>query len=396
MKIKPASELYPEIGIHYGAHNSEVKQVWDSFNAGNPIRMPMVLGVNFRHIILNPALNPEGFTFCDVYENMELFLDIILRFTYYMSRRIPSDREMGTPEKGWNVGVSMMNTFEVEWLGGKREYINGDTPDIKPFLTDDNKNMLFDRGIPDVFSGSGAFARDAYEAFCEMKERGTVYEGAPISGIGTPFDSTDGPMTLACAIRGVESFCIDLYEDTDYALSLLDFITEATISRIKQWRRYRGLPEKRGDSGLSFADDSIALLSKADYERFILPFHKRLQEELFNPSIPGSIHLCGDATRHFVTLRDKLNMYGFDTGFPVRHGELARELGEKVTINGGPVVGLLLGGTPEQVYTETKRIIDEVRPYTRRFVMREANNLAPCTPDENIAAMYRAVKDTPY
>ena len=55
-------------------------------------------------------------------------------------------------------------------------------------------------------------------------------------------------------------------------------------------------------------------------------------------------------------------------------------------------VDLLLGGTPQQVETETRRIIGEVKPVTRRFIMREANNLAPCTPPENIAAMYEAVR----
>ena len=34
-----------------------------------------------------------------------------------------------------------------------------------------------------------------------------------------------------------------------------------------------------------------------------------------------------------------------------------------------------------------------MRPYTRRFVLREANNLPPLTPLENVAAMYNAVRE---
>lgn len=37
--------------------------------------------------------------------------------------------------------------------------------------------------------------------------------------------------------------------------------------------------------------------------------------------------------------------------------------------------------------------MDEVMPYTDRFVMREANNLSPCTPFENIYAMYQTVRE---
>jgi len=31
-------------------------------------------------------------------------------------------------------------------------------------------------------------------------------------------------------------------------------------------------------------------------------------------------------------------------------------------------------------------------PYTDRFVMRDANNLSPLTPNENIYAMYQTVR----
>lgn len=37
--------------------------------------------------------------------------------------------------------------------------------------------------------------------------------------------------------------------------------------------------------------------------------------------------------------------------------------------------------------------MDEVMPYTDRFVMREANNLSPCTPFENIYSMYQTVRE---
>ena len=215
----------------------------------------------------------------------------------------------------------------------------------------------------------------------------------PLGSIGAPFGSTDGPMTVACAIRGATQFCLDLYEDPDYARALLDYVTEATICRVKAWRRYLGQPEKTPGRGFGFADDSIALLSTADYERFILPSHLRLKRELGDPSAPTGIHLCGDAARHFPLLAEKLNINAFDTGFPIRHGDLVRRMGPDIRINGGPTVGLLLSGTPEAVYAETLRIIDEVRPYTRKFVMREANNLAPRTPPENVAAMYRAVRE---
>ena len=108
---------------------------------------------------------------------------------------------------------------------------------------------------------------------------------------------------------------------------------------------------------------------------------------------PRSIHLCGDATRHFLTLRDRLNINSFDTGFPVDFASVRRDLGPAVQINGGPHIELLLRGTPSQVQSETRRILSSGVLAGGRFLLREGNNLAPFTPLENIEAMYNAGRE---
>ena len=128
------------------------------------------------------------------------------------------------------------------------------------------------------------------------------------------------------------------------------------------------------------------------YEERILPLHRRLFDELGVSGTERSIHLCGDSTRHFLAIKEKLGVDQFDTGYPVDFAEMQKALGPDVRMNGGPNVSLLLGGTPEAVVSETKRILGEVMPFTKRFVLREGNNLAPCTPPKNIAAMYEAVR----
>jgi hypothetical protein len=59
-------------GIDFQKHNEEVKQVWDAFNAGKPIRVPVTLGINPRIFLLNPELNKEGVTFKDYSEDPDL------------------------------------------------------------------------------------------------------------------------------------------------------------------------------------------------------------------------------------------------------------------------------------------------------------------------------------
>jgi uroporphyrinogen-III decarboxylase len=68
-------------------------------------------------------------------------------------------------------------------------------------------------------------------------------------------------------------------------------------------------------------------------------------------------------------------------------------LGEGVEISGVPEVALLLHGSAEQVYERTKKILLSGVKRGGRFILREANNLPPCCPDENLSAMYRACLD---
>jgi hypothetical protein len=82
----------------------------------------------------------------------------------------------------------------------------------------------------------------------------------------------------------------------------------------------------------------------------------------------------------------------FDTGYPVDFAWLRQTLGPEVEVLGGPTVMLLRHGTPEQVAAEVRRILDSGIREGGRFVLREANNLPPGVPTENLWAMYEACR----
>ena len=376
--------------MDFTAHNEEVKRVWDSYNAGSPVRIPIILGINPRLWLLDKRLNTAGVTFEEYSNNADTMMNIQLLNANYIKHNIFADHEMGVPDCGWHVYVDLQNYFEAAWYGAEVIYPAGNVPTNAEFLNENNKNMLFEKGLPDPFGGIYKKAFEIYEQMYEKSDK-ISFEGKPVGTVGLPQYYTDGPMTVACNLYGTTNFCCALYDDTAFANQLLNYITEATIMRIKAWnKRFYGV--EMSDS-FGFADDSVALLGPDAYREFILPRHKRLVQELSTGKEHNSIHLCGDATRHFKTIRDELNVYSFDTGFPVNHGALQRELGPYVKISGGPRVALLLGGTKEEVIAETRRIIDEVKPLTKKFVIREGNNLAPCTPPANIAAMYETVRE---
>jgi len=379
----------PDMDFH--AHNREVKEVWDAFHAGKPIRVPVVLGLNVRYYLFSPWLNPRRISFQKYSEDPDLMLETQLEFQHYVRHNLLSDAYMGMPDDAWNaVGVDFQNTYEASWFGCPVRYYDGQVPDTEPILTDDRKRMLFDHGIPDPFKDSSMAKNLRFYEHMQERIKTYTFMGLPVGGVSPTGLGTDGPFTAAANLRGATEICLDVYEDPEYVRQLLDYITEATIVRIKAWREMLGHDPKPMCWGI--ADDSIQLLSCDMYREFVLPCHKRLFDELAGPG-PHSIHLCGDATRHFKTIRDELNVTAFDTGFPVDFGRLRQELGPDVQINGGPTVQFLARATPEEVREEVRRILSTGIMEGGKFVLREANNLSPGIPEENISAMYDAAKE---
>ena len=189
----------------------------------------------------------------------------------------------------------------------------------------------------------------------------------------------------------------DMYENPKYFHDLMEYITRNVIRRMNAHREwswdhdpdYQGNREHKGNWG--YADDSIAMFSTEQFKEFVLPYTRRLFNEFYDGN-GCNIHLCGDATHHFKFLADTFNVKAFNTGFPVDHGWLRKQLGPDIQIDGGPTIMLVKDGTPEQIETEVKRICESGVMEGGKFVLIAANNLAPCTPVENIRALYDAGK----
>lgn len=353
--------------------------------------MPVILGVNPRIVLLNPALNEQGVTFEQYSTDADTMAQIQLRTQHYIRHHLMQDAEMGLPSDGWHVYVDLQNYYEAAWFGAPVQYRGGQVPDTSPILTDDNKLFLFDHGIPHPFE-AGIMKR-AWQLYEQMNANMCSHSlnGLPVLSVGPPGGlGTDGPMTVACSLRGATELCLDFYENPDYARELLRYITEATIQRIRAFRKALGHDPKPQVWG--FADDSIELLSVEMYVEFVMPCHKLLLAELADGG-PHSIHLCGNVERLMPTLKSELNLNVWDAGFPLDHGAARAALGPDIQIQTGPRVSTLLHCTPDRVDDECRSILESGIMDGGKFVLREANNLSPCTPVENVAAMYEAARE---
>jgi len=383
--VRPGDRL---AGMDFAAHNAEVRAVWEAYQAGTPLRVPIMLGTNARYTMRIPDANPRRVGFREYSENPDVMLECQLGFARWIRTNLLQDAELGPPER-WTVQVDFQNYYEAAWFGCPIQYHAGEVPDTVPAYADAPERLL-DAGLPDPFSGIMARGLEYHERM-EALASGRDYLGIPIA-VAPPWFGmgSDGPMTVACNLFGAGVVCAMMASEPERLQRLLEFITEATIRRMRAFRERFGVPVPQ--DGFGIADDSIALISVRMYRDHVLPHHRRIYDT-FGTGAPRAIHLCGDATRHFVTIRDELNIKTFDTGFPVDFGRLRKELGSDVRILGGPHVGLLRSGTPEQVYAETRRILESGVLEGGLFVLREGNNLAPETPVANTDAMYRAGRD---
>lgn len=375
------------VGMDFAEHNAEVKAMWEAFHARRPTRVPVIWGTNTRFFMFSDAANPQRVGFRRYTLDVDVMFDMQLQFQRWTRFNLLQDAPLGLPE-AWSIQPDFQNFYEAAWFGCPIEFIDGQVPDTRPAFADDPEGALRG-GVPDPFGGLFAEALRFYERFRARAERET-FLGRPIRvnlpGCGC---GTDGPLTVACNLFGPDFVCTAMIEAPHRLERLLRFITDATIQRVRAWRRLGGLSPTIENYG--FADDSCALISTAMYREHVLPHHRALCDAL-GPTGPRSIHLCGDASRHFPTLRDELGIRGFDTGFPIDFAKVRQAVGPDVLIQGGPHVELLLRAAPPQVEAETRRVLDSGALEGGRFILREGNNLAPFTPLENTEAMYRAAR----
>jgi len=385
--------------VDFERHNKEVKKVWAAYHEGKPYRVPVTVTGSITNFFCNPELNDTGRTFEDFFKDPQVQIDAQLAFQKYKRHNWLADQEMGPPD-AWGLSVDFQNSYSAGWFGCPLKY-DGPVPDTVELLGGDDKMKLYELEPPDPVRGNLLGRAVEFLEYMEEKCPSMEFEGRPVTPPTTiPGEGTDGPFTIACKLRGLTNCCTDMLDDEKYFRDLMTFVTDNIVRRMKgirewRWERQRGSADKGpfNTGAFGYADDAVAMLSVEQFREFVLPYHRQLIENFSDGESRNSIHLCGDATHLFPFMRDKLNIYSFDTGFPVDFGALRRALGPEVTINGGVTVMLLKDGSPDEIRADVKRICESGIMEGGKFILREANNLAPCTPVENIAAMYEAAKE---
>ncbi|HOX37656.1 MAG TPA: uroporphyrinogen decarboxylase family protein [Candidatus Brocadiia bacterium] len=360
-------------------HDKSVNELMSAYWKRENRRVPVTFSTD-EHLWLNLA----GRSFSDFYRNPKTHLDVYLAGLKWECDNIRADRAVSYPDR-WRVCPRLWME-ENQFFGCQVVYQENDYAWAKSL--EGSKSDLLAR-IADTDAEATIKNSEIWRLYCSCRELadGMEFAGRPVE-IVSPGQGTHGIFTKACEVRGIERFCMDLYEDPDFAHRFLDLVTDKEIERIRAWHKLAQtgvtLPLP---GGWGLCDDSLQLISAAAYRNFVLPRHERL----FSVMTTGTrqIHLCGYAEQHYRCLREELGVKVIDGPGPfVDHGKWLEALGDDFGFNAQMDHSILLIGTPTQVDRMMRDMLTPAAKKPGRFQI--SGYIVARTPLENVRAAYEA------
>jgi len=196
------------------------------------------------------------------------------------------------------------------------------------------------------------------------------------------------PFSLASMMRGMSNWMTDLYMgEESWLFEILDYCEEAT-------RQFLQLMAETGCDMLSNGDSPAGpdLVPPEIYEKFAMPYEKKLAQESHRLGLPYAMHICGNTE----LILDKMIETGcdaFELDYKTNTGKAFEVMHEKAVFIGNiDPSGVLAMGTPGLVRQKTGELL-EVFSKTNRFILNAGCAIPSTTPEENIRVMVRAARE---
>ena len=189
--------------------------------------------------------------------------------------------------------------------------------------------------------------------------------------------------SLACLVRGIEPFLMDLASDPDNPAiqELLEICYRSHIAT------HRALI--KAGAHFTSCGDSLAgpaVVSPTMFNRFARPWEEKLVNELAAEGIFTVIHICGDTTRILGSLRE-YDSCGFELDYKTDARMAKSTLGANHVLFGNiDPSGVIARGTAEEVRAATRELMAIWKP-EGRFILNAGCAIPVSTPEENIRAL---------
>jgi uroporphyrinogen decarboxylase len=196
------------------------------------------------------------------------------------------------------------------------------------------------------------------------------------------------PFSLASMIRGAQNWMLDLMMAEESLIAeLLDYCTEATGHFVR-------LMAQTGCDMLSNGDSPAGpeMISPEMYEKFALPYEKKIVEVAHAIGLPYALHICGNTE----TILDKMLQTGadaFELDYKTDVRKVFEEYADKATLIGNiDPSGVLALGSVDEVKRKTFELLN-IYSGSDKFILNAGCAIPPNTPPENLEAMIDVARE---
>jgi uroporphyrinogen decarboxylase len=188
---------------------------------------------------------------------------------------------------------------------------------------------------------------------------------------------------LACMVRGIEEFLMDLASDPE----------NPAIGRLLEtcYRSHLAVHRALIKAGAHFTSmgDSLAgpdVVSPEMFDRFAHPYEERLVRDLAADGIFTVIHICGDTSR-ILNFLARYDFCGLELDYKTDAVRAKSRVGDRHVLFGNiDPSGVIARGTPALVRAKTSQLLSLWKP-GGLFVLNAGCAIPANTPDENVRAL---------
>ena len=187
----------------------------------------------------------------------------------------------------------------------------------------------------------------------------------------------EGPCAEAADLRGINTLMLDFYDDPDFVRDLFDFVLEMAVEFAKA-------QVEAGVDLIGIGDAAASLVGPQIYDKFVLPYEKKLVDALHQMGTRTRLHICGNAGRILEGMGSLgCDFVDLDSMVSVARARDAMGPDQVLAGNIDPVA-VLRNGTPESI---SELIAECHRQAKARYIVGAGCEVPRDTPHENLFAL---------
>ena len=196
------------------------------------------------------------------------------------------------------------------------------------------------------------------------------------------------PFSLASMMRGAQNWMTDLLTaDGKQIVDLLEYCTDITAQFLR-------LMAQTGCDMLSNGDSPAGpeMISAEMYEKFALPYEKKIVDVAHELGLPYGLHVCGN-TDIILEKMLKTGSDAFELDYKTDIRKIHDLYKDRVTLIGNiDPSGVIALGTPDLVRSVTLQLL-ELYSDSHYFILNAGCAIPAFTPEENIFAMIATARE---